>query len=111
MSAKVTSLRVPTPGTFLGKFQFRRFNVLNAQDISDYEKLRTEANDPRNGITIENIRDLKEVEETRTPEGDMTRIERMYIIVQWWVNDKKPKGKKPNDEQGYYLEKPAGGQE
>lgn len=110
MTAKATALRVPTPGRFLGKFRFRRFNVLNAQDISDYEKLRTEANDPSSGVVIENIRDLKEIEEHRDAEGNMTRIERLYIIVQWWFNDKK-QSKKPEPEQGWYMERKAGGEE
>lgn len=111
MAASATPLRVPTPGVMRGKFRFRRFNILNAADISDYEKLRTQANDPANGITIENIRDLKEIEEQRDSEGNMTRIERLYIIVQWWVDDSVKPKKKPEPELGFYMERPVKGEE
>lgn len=106
MTAKVSEVRLPTPGTFLGEFNIRRFNLSRDSDLKEYAKIRTKANSPGSGIVIENIRDLKETEETRSAEGEMTRVDTWFIVVSWWEN-KDIKGKKtaPEPKQGFYAER------
>ncbi len=108
MTAKVSEVRLPTPGTFLGEFHIRRFNLSRDTDLQAYAKIRTAANTPGSGIVIENIRDLKETEETRSAEGAMTRVDTWFIVVSWWEN-KDAKGKKeaPEPKRGFYHERPV----
>jgi hypothetical protein len=109
MSAKVSPLRVPTPGTFLGDFRIKRFNIGNEADRVEYESIRTRANNSQSGIIVENIRDQIETEETSDAEGNRTRIDRWYIVVSWWEKKeaaKKPKNP-PESENGFYIERTA----
>ena len=108
MTAKVSEVKLPTPGTFLGEFHIQRFNLSRDSDLQKYAKIRTAANTPGSGIVIENIRDLKETEETRSAEGEMTRVDTWFIVVSWWENkDVKEKGKGPEPKQGFYHERPV----
>lgn len=108
MTAKVSEVRLPTPGTFLGEFHIKRFNLSKDSDLQEYAKIRTAANTPGNGIVIENIRDLKETEETRSAEGDMTRVDTWFIVVSWWDNpDAKKKRRGPEPKDGFYMERPV----
>lgn len=110
MSAKVSEVKIPTPGAFLGEFHIKRFNLSKDSDLKKYAEIRTKANTAGSGIVIENIRDLKETEETRTAEGDMTRVDTWFIVVSWWENKAaKSKKKGPEPKQGFYMERPVQG--
>ena len=109
MVAKASPLRVPTPGTYLGKFQIRKFDIGNDVERRIYENLRTESNKRGSSITIENIRDLNEVTEITDAERNKIRSERWYIVVSWWEKEEqdKPVKNPPDPEQGFYVERAA----
>jgi len=109
MSAKVSPLRIPTPGVYLGEFRIKRFDISRDTDRREYENIRTQANSAQTGIIIENIRDQIETEETSDADGNRNRTDRWYIVVSWW--EKKEAGKKPKDpptaDKGFYIERAA----
>lgn len=112
MMAKVTPLRVPTPGANLGEFRIKRFDISRTTDRTEYEKIRTLGNKPGSGISIENIRDQLETTEVTEEEGNRIRQDSFYIVVSWWQRkDIAEKPENPPDvEQGFYAEKRIGGQ-
>ena len=111
MPAKVTPLRVPTPGTFLGDFKIKRFNIAEDQDRLEYERIRTQGNNPKSGIVIENIRDQVETNEMTDSEGNRFRNERWFVVVSWWEKKGAKDAPKnpPDSEKGFYVERKAQG--
>jgi hypothetical protein len=109
VAGKAAPLRVPTPGTYLGNFRIKKFDIGDNADLAEYEALRTKANKRSSGVVIENIRDLNEVTEITDAERNRIRNERWYIVVSWWEKeDQEPPTKNPPDpEQGFYVERPA----
>lgn len=107
MVAKASPVRVPTPGTFLGKFRIKKFDIGNNADLAQYEILRTKANRRGSGVVIENIRDLNEVTEITDADRNRVRNERWYIVVSWWEKDEQdvPDKNPPDPEQGFYVER------
>jgi hypothetical protein len=105
MTATASSVRVPTPGTFLGKFNIRRFDISREEQCREYERIRTSGNNPNSGIVIENVRDLSETTEVADAEGNRTRTERWYVVVSWWEKDVSTKPDPPKAERGFYVEK------
>jgi len=84
MAAKVSPLRIPTPGVFLGTFHIKKFNISHNEDRIKYESLRTKSNMRGSGITIENIHDLTETTEVREEDGSSVRTDQWFIVVSWW---------------------------
>lgn len=109
MAGQATAMRVPTPGTFLGEFHIKRFDITRDDDRISYEKLRTQANKRNSDVTIEQIRDLVETETFTDAERNQTRTERWYIVVSWWDKTKEKEPEPPDDKQVFYIERGAGG--
>ena len=106
MTAKATPLRIPTPGTYLGEFHIRRFNIVRDDERREYERIRTAANRPGSGLVIENIRDLQEVSEFTEGENRI-RTETWFLVVSWWEKPETRKAPKdpPQPENGFYIER------
>jgi hypothetical protein len=104
MAGKATKVNLPSYGRNLGKFHIQRFNIINADDRMQYERIRTLGSQPGSGIVIDHMKDLNEVEEHRDVEGNVDRIERWYIVVSWWENeDLTKKAESPPDtKSGFY---------
>ena len=107
MPAKATVMRVPTPGTFLGKFRIKKFNISESDECREYERIRTLGNQASSGIVIENVRDLSEITEWSDDQGNKTRQEKWYIVISWWENDEVVKKDPPLDSERTYVERPA----
>lgn len=93
--AKVTTLRVPTPGKNLGKFHCQYFNLFDGDDLEFYQDLRQRDNDGAEGLTIGHIKEFIRKKREETYEGEMKTVceeEYPYVYVEWWV--KEPKRKK-----------------
>jgi len=108
MAGEAKPVKVPTPGTFLGVFHIRKFNISKDDNRKEYERIRTLANQMSSGIIIENVHDLTETTETTDPDGSRVRQDRWYIVVSWWEKEAQDPKSPPKAEDGFYLERVAG---
>ena len=97
--AKVSEVKFSSGNRFKGEFVAKRFNLFEDADLTEYSKLRTEANQAGSGITIEHIREY--TRKTTTCEGEgkeqiTTTTEEVFVVVQYWR--KKPKRRGESDE-------------
>jgi hypothetical protein len=113
--SKVSEVKVPTTGRYLGNFRVGRFNMFDDGELRAYEELRTKGNDRASGVTIEHVQQFtRMVTETETVgEGAVTtRREDLYVLVQYW--EKAPLGigkeqalSQPEPPREWYLERDA----
>jgi len=113
--SKVSEVKVPTTGRYLGKFRVGRFNVFDDEELRAYEELRSKGNDRATGITIEHVQQFtRMVTETETVgESEVTtRREDLYVLVQYW--EKAPLGigkeealTQPEPPRDWYIERDA----
>jgi hypothetical protein len=85
--SKVSEVKVPSTGRYLGKFRVGRFNLFDEDEVRAYEELRTRGNDRSSGVTIEHVQQFtRMVTETEsTGDGQVTsRREDLYVLVQYW---------------------------
>ena len=93
--ARVSEVKVGLGAKNRGDFRVKKFNLFNPDDMDEYAKLRTKANNASSGIAIEQIREYSRKTTIRDHDGDdssVTTVEDVYLVVQYW--EKKPRGKK-----------------
>lgn len=85
--SKVSEVKVPSTGRYLGNFRVGRFNLFDDEEVRAYEELRSKGNDRASGVTIEHVQQFtRMVTETEsTGDGEVTsRREDLYVLVQYW---------------------------
>lgn len=85
--SKVSEVKVPSTGRYLGEFRIGRYNLFDDEEVRAYEELRTKGNDRSSGITIEHVQQVTRVvtETEATEAGEVTsRREDLYLVVQYW---------------------------
>lgn len=111
--SKVSEVKVPSTGRYLGEFRVGRFNLFDDEELRAYEALRTKGNDRASGVTIEHVqqftRTVTETEATESGEAT-TRREDLYVLVQYWVKPTLPMAKEhaltaPEPARDWYLER------
>jgi hypothetical protein len=113
--SKVSEVKVPTTGRYLGTFRVGRFNLFDDGELREYEALRTKGNDRASGVTIEHVQQFtRMVTETETAgDGEVTtRREDLYVLVQYWEKGPLGIGKeealtKPEPPRDWYVEREA----
>jgi hypothetical protein len=87
MAAKASELKVAGGSKNLGDFCVDRFNMFDSEDMKEYARLRTDANDASKGIAIEQIREYSRKTTTREgegPEAVVTSVEEIFLVVHYW---------------------------
>jgi hypothetical protein len=114
MAGTATPLRLSPSRVDLGKFNAKAFSIMNADELMEYQELRTKANDTSLGIKIERMQQLSRktvVVSGDGPDRTTTTSEEVLIFVEWW--EKKPvPAQGGNDAEEVQelrqLERPAG---
>jgi hypothetical protein len=88
--AKVSPLKVATGGRHLGNFKVEAYNMFEDDDLAKYAAFRNYANDNKNGVKIELMREYsRKTTTTETMEGGSsvtTNTEEIILVVHYWEN-------------------------
>ena len=114
--SKVSEVKVGSSKANLGMFRAKLLNMTSADDIGEYERLRTGNNNAASGIKIERIQNVtkKTVVTECSTDGDKvtTSSEDLCVFIEWWEkpisSDKGASDEKvPDAARDWSEERPA----